>query len=138
MLERIIEKILTEETYEVFGLRKDDKRYEVGDVINNSHQLFQDPQYDANWELAYNLVTEGIYKGFYDAGELNGVCSIEVSKNNIKEALENIYRYDGKYLYLIAGDKYEYGYDVGEVVIEEARIVAILKEEDLEEEKTEC
>lgn len=132
MLERIIKKTLTEETYEVFGLRKDDKRYEVGDVVNNSHQLFPDPQYDANWELAYNLVTEGIYKGFYDAGELNGACSIEVNENNIKEALENMYSYDGKYLYLIAGDKYEYGNDVGEVVIEGAKVVAILKQEDLE------
>ncbi len=127
MLERIIEKILTEETYEVFGLRKDDKRYEVGDVVNNSHQLFQDPQFNADGKLAYNLVTDGIYKGFYDAGELNGVCSIEVNKNDIEEALENIKSYDGKYLYLIAGDKYEYGNDVGEVVIEEAEVVAILK-----------
>lgn len=127
MLERIIEKILTEETYEVFGLRKDDKRYEIGDVVNNSHQLFQDPQYDADGELAYNLVTDGIYRGFYDAGELNGVCSVKVDKNGIKEALESINNYSGKYLYLIAGDKYEYGNDAGEVVIEEAEVVAILK-----------
>lgn len=49
-----------------------------------------------------------------------------------------MYSYDGKYLYLIAGDKYEYGNDVGEVIIEEAKVVAILKQEDLEEEKTEC
>ena len=34
--------------------------------------------------------------------------------------------YDGKYLYLIAGDNYSDGNDVGEIIIEDAKVVKVI------------
>ena len=61
-----IEKIISNSDYDVYGLRKDDRLCSVGEILPNSHQLYQDPQYtdDSFTELLYPLVTEGIYKGF--------------------------------------------------------------------------
>lgn len=57
--------------------------------MNNSHQLFQDPQYnDTYTALLYPYICEGPYAGFYDAGELNGACALEISENNIEEMLK--------------------------------------------------
>ena len=114
--------------YEIFGLRKDDLEYKIGDILPNSHQLYQDPQYTdfTCTELLYPYIEEGIYKGFYDAGELNGTSAIYVNINSIEESLEMADSYDGKYLYLIAGNNYSDGNDVGEIIIEDAKVVKVI------------
>ena len=71
----------------------------------------------------YPYIEEGIYKGFYDAGELNGTSTICVNINSIEESLNLVNSYDGKYLYLVAGDNYSYGNDIGEVIIENAKVI---------------
>ena len=40
-----IEKIISNSDYDVYGLRKDDRLCSVGEILPNSHQLYQDPQY---------------------------------------------------------------------------------------------
>lgn len=126
MVNRIIDLIQNSE-YEYFGLRKDDYNYNVGDICNNSHQLFQDAQYDYDDNLLYPLIEEGIYKGFFDAGELNGTCAIEISLNNsenvITKRLETMKMYPSKNLYLIAGNYCEVGNDINEIIIENAIVI---------------
>lgn len=123
-----IRKIIQESKYEIFGIRRDNTEYKIGDILPNSHQLFQDPQYTdfTCTELLYPYVEEGIYKGFYDAGELNGTSAICVNINLIEESLEIADSYDGKYLYLIAGNNYSDGNDVGEIIIEDAKVVKVI------------
>lgn len=127
MKKKILEIIQNSE-FEVFGIRKDDKLYSVGDAVENSHQLFQDPQYtdDSCQELLYPYISSGCYAGFYDGGELNGTCALEIREDNIDHMLADINQYDGKNLYLIAGNYYSYGNDENEVVIREAEVIAVL------------
>lgn len=123
-----LKKIIQESKYEIFGLRRDDLEYKIGDTFPNSNQLFQDPQYAdfACTKLLYPYIEEGVYKGFYDAGELNGTSTIYVNINSIEESLNLVNSYDGKYLYLVAGGNYSYGNDVGEIIIEDAKVVKVI------------
>lgn len=105
-----------------YGLRVDDCNYNIGDICNLSHELFQDPIYDDNDELVYPE-GEGIYKGYYDAGELNGTCAVSVNEDCIESALEKANGYYGDYIYLIAGDYEQEGNDIGESIIEEAVVL---------------
>ena len=91
-----IKNVISSTDFEFYGLRVDDEiRYNVGDIANNSHQLFQDPEYiDLEMEeLLYPLIEDGIYKGMYDAGELDGTCAIGFDTNDdasIAKAIEQI------------------------------------------------
>ena len=93
--------------------------------MDNSHQLFQDPQYvDFECtELLYPYISEGTYAGFYDGGELDGTCALEVSEGNIEEMLERVMSYGNKY-YLIGGNSMEYGNDDDEIIINDAEVIA--------------
>lgn len=110
-----------------YGIRADkDAKYDVGDTANNSHQLYQDPQYDWNDELMYPLIEEGIYKDFYDGGELDGTCAIKFDPNNdasIQNAIKEVLAYGGKYIHVIAGDCAEGGNDIGEIIIRNAEVL---------------
>ena len=112
-----------------YGLRVDDFEYKIGDICHKSHQLFQDPSYDENGELIYPHCENGIYKGFYDAGELDGTCAIEVEANvkSIINALEKVNDYFGNYIYLIKGISCENGNDIGEIIINDAIVVEKFK-----------
>ena len=117
-----IRNIIEEAEYDYIGIRADSRDYQIGEVMDNSHQLFQDPQYAdfACTELLYPYITDGVYAGFYDAGELDGTCALEISESNIKEMLEAIKSYGDK-IYLIGGNAMEYGNDVDEIIIKEAQ-----------------
>lgn len=121
-----IRELISKSEYDYIGIRADNRGYQAGEVVDNSHQLFQDPQYnDTYTELLYPYIYEGPYAGFYDAGELNGACALEVSENNIEEMLKKIKTYGNKY-YLIGGDSMEYGYDADEIIIQDAEVIAVL------------
>lgn len=121
-----IRELISKSEYDCIGIRADSREYQIGEAVDNSHQLFQDPQYnDAYTELLYPYIYEGPYAGFYDAGELNGACALEVSENNIEEMLKKIKSYGNKY-YLIGGDSMEYGYDADEIIIRDAEVIAVL------------
>lgn len=123
-----IRKIIQKSKYEIFGIRRDNTEYKIGDTLPNSHQLFQDPQYVdfTCTELLYPYIEDGVYEGYCDGGELNGTSAICVNINSIEESLEMADSYDGKYLYLIAGDNYSDGNDVGEIIIEDAKVVKVI------------
>ena len=123
-----IKRICEKSDFSYFGLRADDMEYQIGDICNNSHQLFQDPIFDECGELMYPVVEDpdSPYYGFYDAGELDGTCAVKFNpddESSIRAALETVKMYSGKNLYIIAGDLVEYGNDDGEIIIREAEVV---------------
>lgn len=120
-----IKNLISKAEYDYIGIRADSRDYQIGEVMDNSHQLFQDPQY-ADFEcteLLYPYISEGTYAGFYDGGELDGTCALEVSERNIEEMLERVMSYGSKY-YLIGGNSMEYGNDDEEIIINNAEVIA--------------
>ena len=124
-----IRDLMENSDFEVFGLRSDDYEYNVGDDAHVSHQLFQDPDWDEDGNLIYPE-GEGIYAGFYDAGDLDGTCAIEISEydndDKIARKINTLPTYCGKRFYLIGGNGGTYGNDVDEIVVRDAKIIAIL------------
>lgn len=115
--------------FEFYGLRVDDGiRYNVGDTANNSHQLYQDPDFDEDGELIYPYIEDGIYKGFYDAGELGGTCTIGFDADDdtsIAKAVEQIKIYLGDYIHILGGYYAEGGNDRGELIIRDAEVLGV-------------
>ncbi len=122
-----IKKSISGTDFEFYGLRVDEGiRYNIGDIANNSRQLFQDPDYDDDGELIYPYIEDGQYKGFYDAGELNGTCTIGFDPEDdesIKNALKQINVYCGDYIHILGGDYAEVGNDNGELIICDAEVL---------------
>lgn len=123
-----IRNLISEAEYDYIGIRADDRDYQIGEVMDNSHQLFQDPQYTdfECVELLYPYISEGPCAGFYDGGELDGTCALEVSENNIEEMIEAVKSY-GEKTYLIGGNVMQYGNDKDEIIIRNAEVIAILR-----------
>lgn len=114
-----IKNIIQKDEYEVYGIRVDsDLKYNVGDICYNSHQWWQDEPYE-NCDFEYNEDVEA-----WDGGELSGTCALLVTAENVEEILEKSKMYFGDYVTLIAGKAYESGNDLGEIIIENARVLA--------------
>lgn len=123
-----IKRICEESNFKYFGIRSDDMEYHVGDVCENSHQLFQDPQFDEFGELIFPEVEDSSspYYGYYDAGELDGTCAVRFSpedEDSISNALEAANDYPGNHIYVIAGDSIEIGNDADEIIIMAAEVI---------------
>lgn len=114
-----IKNLIENAEFEYIGIRADGRDYKIGDVMDNSHQLFQDA------DCGGELITDGPYTGFYDAGELDGTCALKVSDDNVEDMIMRVKSYGKKY-YLIGGDSMEYGYDDGEIIIRDAEVIAVL------------
>lgn len=116
--------------YEFYGLRVDcGIRYSVGDTANNSRQLFQDPNFDDDGELVYPYIEDGVNKGLYDAGELDGTCSIRFDSDDdesIAKAIEHIRIYPGDFIHVLGGDYAEGGNDRNELIIKDAEVLGAL------------
>ena len=126
-----IKKICEESCFEYFGLRADDMEYQVGDICNNSHQLFQDPIFDEFGDLMYPVVEDhgSPYYGYYDAGELEGTCAVKFNpddESSIRAAMETVKMYSGKNLYIITGDSAQGGNDYNELIIRDAEVLGRL------------
>lgn len=123
-----IKKIIEEEAFEYFGLRADNMTYNAGDICENSHQLFQDPDFNEEGELIYPEVEdpESPYYGFFDAGELDGTCAVKVTADSIEKAIESVKIYSGDHVYFIGGDYVEYGYDEDEIIIRDAEVLGVI------------
>lgn len=121
-----IKEAIAKSEYEFYGIRVDKTKYSVGETANNSHQLFQDPDFDENGELIYPYIQDGIYKGFYDAGELNGTCTIRFDAeddDSIQSALDQVKIYFGSYIHILGGDYAAGGNDSGEIIISDAQVL---------------
>lgn len=124
-----IKKAISNTEFEFYGLRVDDGiRYNVGDTANNSRQLYQDPDFDEDGELIYPYIEDGIYKGFYDAGELDGTCTIGFETEDdasIEKAIAQVKMYFGDNAHLLGGDYAEEGNDRGELIIRDAEVLGV-------------
>lgn len=95
-----IKAIAAEANYDMVAIRIQPEPFELGCVGHASH----------------------VWIDGEDTGEeLNGVCAIRVNM------LENISgEYFGNHMAVIGGNHYEYGEDAGEVIIEDAQVIAII------------
>lgn len=121
-----IKKAIKNTEYEFYGIRVDEVKYNAGETANNSHQLFQDPDFDDDGELIYPYIENGAYRGFYDAGELCGTCTIAFDAeddHSIQGAIEQIKIYPGSYIHILGGDYAEGGNDNGEIIISNAEVL---------------
>lgn len=85
--------------YDYYGIRVQEVPFEQGKITHNSF-VWVDGE-----------ITEE---------ELNGVCAIRADN------ADYIKRYFGEYAAIIAGNKADYGYDPGEIIIEDANVIEIL------------
>lgn len=115
--------------FEFYGIRVDEGiRYNIGDTANNSRQFFQDPDFDEDGELFYLCIEDGVNKGLYDAGELDGTCTIGFDAEDdasIAKAIEQIKIYPGVYIHILGGDYAESGNDRGEMIIGDAQVLGV-------------
>lgn len=119
----IIEKCESSD-YAYYAVRREDCVYNSGDYAFNSCTLMQYPEFDDECELIYPLCTEGCYKGFYVGPMLIGTCGImfyDIDTLNV--ALQDL-NYSGDRITIIAGDSFEYGNDINEVIIHNAQVIA--------------
>lgn len=85
--------------YEVVGIRVQEQPFELGEMAHVSH----------------------IWNDGEDTGaELNGVCAVKIDQ------VQFDHQYFGDHVAIIAGNKYEYGEDPGEIIIENAVVVEVL------------
>lgn len=115
-----IKDIIMEDAYDVYGLRIDNTDFSVGDICDNSHEVWQDDPEDGS---EYNEEW-----GYWVGEELDGTCAVRVTVDTIEKALKKIDEYYGKNLYLISGYDYSWGNDQMEVIIRNAKV---LKKEEL-------
>lgn len=124
-----IKKAISSTDFEFYGIRIDDGiRYNIGDTANNSRQLWQDPDFDDDGELIYPYIEDGIYKGFYDGGELDGTCTIGFDAEDdtsIQNAIDMVSVYLGDYIHILGGDYAEGGNDRGELIISDAEVLGV-------------
>lgn len=119
-----LRKIIEKEEYNCYGIRVDyDMVYKVGDICENSHQWWQDcPEDPEETELEYNEDMQA-----WDGGELQGTCALLVEcADDLEEILEQSNMYLDDNVTLIAGNSYEGGNDIGEAIIENAVVLAIV------------
>ncbi len=127
--EEILEIVRNEDTVnDCFGVRWDRAKYNVGDDLHNSHQLYQDQEYDQDDNPIYPE-GKGRYKGYYDAGELNGTCSIGIDFYDTAKVIAKKIEYSLSYsfdndsnFYLIQGHSAEGGADIDEWIITNAKV----------------
>lgn len=115
--------VLNMEEYDYYGIRVDDYLYDVGDTCYNSHQLFQDPEYDYDDNLIYPYCESGPYEGLYDGGELNGTCAVGIFHDNIDAALKRAKHYYGDHMYLLGSEWAHDGNDPDELIMENAEVL---------------
>lgn len=127
------------------GIRCDRIFYESCADIYPSRNLYQDAEFDEDGNLIYPYISDGLYKGFFDGGVLDGTCSIGlnafdwthldlVELENLSSSLELLEKYIPGcfYITLLTGEDAEYGNDYGEIVIKNAICIKSYKIDELD------
>lgn len=104
--------------FEWYGIRADDKKYEIGEICELSHNWWQDNPEDGS---EYNKEL-----GLWDGGELDGTCAINCTDDlddlsKIVELVKNTYL--AEHIYLIGSDACHSGNDANEIVMTDAEIL---------------
>lgn len=124
MRKELVETIMNS-NYGYIGIRHlaEDEEYEIGDICRNS--------YDWDYEndcSSYNT----------NEVELNGTCAVDTRidldwddeeevESKLREAVEVSDQYIGS-IAIIGGNRMEYGADDGEIIIENATVIALIEE----------
>lgn len=121
-MEKIIMEALVENNYKYryYGIRTDSREFSVGDEIGYSRNLDETDEYHYGGSLPGTCAT-GFGCLWFDGEEEDA----DTIKNAISTHEE--VGYIGTHQYLIAGDDQTYGNDKGEVIIENAVVVAVIK-----------
>ena len=107
MQEIIKNTIVNNDQYGYFGIRIDcDVDYKVGDFAADSRV----------WD-----------DGNATDDTLDGTSCIGVNINNIDKSVKLVNSYYGNRVYIVAGNVMEYGEDAGEYIIQNAKVIAIIK-----------
>lgn len=93
-------EIMWDEGWGIVALRAQLEPFELGDLDHNSVVWIDGEETDE---------------------ELNGACGLGV------DDVELINQYFNDHIAIIAGDRYEYGNDAGEIIIEDAQVVKIIR-----------
>lgn len=122
---KMIKEIIEQGEFLYYGLRKDNRDYEIGEELEVSREWYQDPDYwPGTDELIYPFDED---MNLYDAGELDGTCAIEIDEdNNTEDRINYMEMYEGENLYLIASDCAGNGNDHHELIMENALVIAKL------------
>ena len=91
--------------YSKFGIRIQEVPFELGDMDHNSHVWVDGEETEE---------------------ELDGVCAIDIDSPEAESSLSGK-GYFGNHIALIASDRYEYGQDLGEVILKDATVIYIIK-----------
>ena len=91
------------EEYEYVGIRIQDVPFELG-ALNHNSRVWVD--------------------GEETEEELNGACAISVTARGWERLVDMYY---GDHIAIIVGDTAKYGEDAGEIIIEDAEVVRIIK-----------
>ena len=99
-----------------YGIRTDYNFYNEGDRVRNSYDCYWDNEEDT---MLDGTCATGCFPTWYDEDDLDDIeTAINIHKKN---------GYEGKYIYLICGNDYDYGDDEGEVILKNAVVVSVLK-----------
>ena len=124
MKKELVEKIMNS-NYGYIGIRHlaEDEKYEIGDICRNSY----------DWDYENDCSS-------YDTNEveLSGTCAVDTRidldwddeediESKLMEALEASDQYFGS-IAIIGGNVMEYGADDGEIIIEDATVIALIEE----------
>ena len=96
-----IEEIKNECEYERIGIRVQENEFTEGEMLGNSFVWIDGECTDE---------------------ELDGTCAINL--DDAKCAIEN--GYFGEHIALIAGDRFEWGQDEGEIIIKDAVVIEVI------------
>jgi hypothetical protein len=104
---------ITELNASFLGLRFDDNKYKIGNVIPCSH----------DWDYENDIRSEELLDGTCAVG----IWNIEEESEVIEKAQEHVGDYAEDYIYLVTGESYEYGADDGEIIITECRVIGVIE-----------
>lgn len=113
-----------------FGIRKDERLLVPESVFPNSHQLFQDQEFDEDGNPLYPEYE--FDESLYDAGELDGTSTLGFNVDydydlpTTMQSMDLRGPYSANYVYLVAGDDEGSGLDAGERLIGNAKILSVL------------
>lgn len=116
--------IVNNSDYECFGIRAEENdKYQVGDITENSHEWWQDDPEDGS---EYNEEMQ-----LWDGGELDGTCAVgfhDYVEGSLEKALGKAEKdYFGDHLYLIGSDVAIGGNDSDELIMSDAKVLAVIK-----------